>query len=164
MQLIIVLSLIIIVLALFLKLNDKFNWFKLSTAEKKFLYRKNNHFLTDAERNFFLVLKQVCDRNNLIVFSKVRLADLFFIPGNNRSSFLKVSQKHADFVLCELNHIDPVCVIELDDSSHQSQSRQSRDEFVEKVFISVNLPLIRIKNSYNYNVQELENKIKEVVK
>ena len=131
--------------------------------EKEILYRKNKYFLTDAEKNFFFVLKPIADRHNLIIFSKVRLLDLFFVPRYDRSSRSRIIQKHVDFVLCEPRNIDPVCAIELDDSSHKQESRIERDDFVNQVFDSAGLPLIRIKNSYSYDPQNIEEKIKLVI-
>jgi len=127
--------------------------------KKEIFYHKNKYFLTDAEKNFFFVLKSITDRHNLLIFSKVRLLDLFFVPRHDQSSRSRIIQKHVDFVLCEPNNIDPICAIELDDNSHNQESRIERDNFVNQVFNSAGLPLIRIKNSYSYNSQDIEAKI-----
>jgi hypothetical protein len=134
-----------------------------SESDQKIIYHKNKYFLTDAEKNFFFVLKPIADRHNLIILSKVRLLDLFFVPHYDRSSRSRIIQKHVDFVLCEPRNIDPVCAIELDDSSHKQESRIERDDFVNQVFDSAGLPLIRIKNSYSYDPQNIEEKIKLVI-
>ena len=127
--------------------------------DQKIIYYKNKYFLTDAEKNFFFALKPIADRHNLLIFSKVRLIDLFFVPHYNRSSRARIIQKHVDFVLCEPRNINPVCAIELDDSSHKWQSRIERDDFINQVFNSAGLPLIRIKNAYSYNPRDIEAKI-----
>lgn len=71
----------------------------------------------------------------------------------------KVAQKHVDFLLCENSVFSPVVAIELDDSSHFLEKRKQRDEFVDKVFASVNLPLLRIKAAANYDINFLEQEI-----
>lgn len=154
-------SIIIIAVAVILVIASKYYKFppQEQEEEKEASYHKNKYFLTDAEKNFFFVLKPIADRHNLLIFSKVRLLDLFFVPRYDRSSRSRIIQKHVDFVLCEPRNIDPICAIELDDSSHNQESRIERDDFVNKVFNSANLPLIRIKNASSYNQQELETKI-----
>jgi len=136
---------------------------KLNLTDKEVYYHKTKYFLTDAERNFYFILKPIADNNNLIIFSKVRLLDLFYVPKYDQSSRGRIIQKHVDFVLCEPEHINPVCAIELDDSSHEKESRQVRDDFVNEVFNSADLPLLRIKTAYNYNAKELESKIMDSV-
>ncbi|MCF7916573.1 MAG: DUF2726 domain-containing protein [Candidatus Omnitrophica bacterium] len=148
------------IIFILIKLNDRFGWFKIpAIKEKKLDYRKNKYFLTDTEKSFYFVLKQIADRNNLIIFSKVRLIDLFFVPGRDASARARIIQKHVDFVLCEYSHLDPICCIELDDYSHKFKKRKERDVFVNKVFESAGLPLLRVKVSSNYDVQSLEENI-----
>jgi len=131
--------------------------------EEEISYRKNKYFLTDSEKNFFFILKPIADRHNLVLFPKVRLLDLFFVPKQDQSKRSRIIQKHVDFVLCESKNIDPVCAIELDDYSHNYESRQKRDDFVEKVFSSAGLPLVRIKTAYKYSPEEIEKKILESI-
>lgn len=161
------LAILLIILVVAFLLILAFKYFQFPTQEqeeeKEVAYRKNKYFLSDAEKNSFFVLKPIADRHNLIIFSKVRLLDLFFVPRYDRSSRSRIIQKHVDFVLCEPRNIDPVCAIELDDSSHKQESRIERDDFVNQVFDSAGLPLIRIKNSYSYDPQNIEEKIKLVI-
>lgn len=70
--------------------------------------------------------------------------------------FGKISQKHVDFILCDPDTMNPLCGIELDDSSHISRKRQERDLFVERVFRDANLKLIRIPAKFGYISTEIE--------
>jgi len=54
----------------------------------------------------------------------------------------RIHQQHFDFALCDPKTLAFVAVIELNDSSHQSQSRAKRDELIRRVCESAKLPLL----------------------
>jgi len=123
-------------------------------------YRPKGALFTPAERSFLGVLDQVVD-NRYRVFGKVRVADLIEPqPSRNRSqwqrAFNAISAKHFDFVICNADDLTPVCVIELDDKSHNAKKRQQWDQFLETVFAEVEFPLIRgpVKRGYKAVLME----------
>ena len=70
----------------------------------------------------------------LLVFTKIRLADLVYMPkgtANRQTHFNRIQSKHVDFVLCPRDKLSPVLVIELDDASHEEEARRDRDTFVD---------------------------------
>jgi len=89
------------------------------TADESLPYRLRDDFLSPAELSFYRVLATLI-ANRVVIFTKVRLADIFFVarPHENRSYFGRISQRHVDFLLCEPNTAKPIVGIELDDSSH----------------------------------------------
>lgn len=60
-----------------------------------------------------------------------------------------------DFVLCDPGTLQPIFVIELDDSSHNRPDRMLRDAFVEVVLESAKIPLVRVPVKRNYDQKEL---------
>ena len=120
-------------------------------------YRLRDDFLSPAELSFYRVLLSVTG-NRVVVFTKVRLADIFFVsrPNENKLFFNRISQRHVDFLLCQFDTATPIIGIELDDSSHNRSNRKERDEFVDKVFEVAKLPLIHIVAQRDYNTRELE--------
>jgi hypothetical protein len=121
-----------------------------------FPYRLRDDFLSPTEASLFYALQQVVGDQALIM-AKVRLADLFFVPrANGRDgSFNRISQKHIDFLVCHAKTVKPLCGIELDDSSHNSSKRQTRDDFVNQVFATAQLPLVRITAQRSYDRAQL---------
>ncbi len=114
---------------------------------------------TPAERSFYGVLKQAI-ANNAEVFGKVRVADVVTPKqGLSRSqwqtAFNKISAKHFDFLLCHRDDLAILCVIELNDRSHQSKKRQQRDEFLQQVCAAANLPLIQVPAQSSYAIHEI---------
>lgn len=118
-------------------------------------YVSKRSLFTAAERSFLGVL-EVIDLGHLSIASKVRLADVFDVTkGYSRSrwqsAFNRISAKHVDFLLLQKSDGKPVLGIELDDQSHQRAERKERDPFVDHVFESAGLPLLRIKAQATYN-------------
>ncbi|MDF2181880.1 DUF2726 domain-containing protein [Neptuniibacter sp. CAU 1671] len=123
-------------------------------------YRQKQTLFTPAERSFLGVLDQVIDKQQYRVFGKVRVADLIEPnPSCNRSQWQKafnaISAKHFDFVICTADTLSPVCVIELDDKSHNQKHRQQRDELLDSVCVDAGLPLIRIPAKRAYHLKEV---------
>ena len=89
--------------------------------------------LTRNEYYFFLEMKKIIEPIGLQILAKVRLADLIEVDkgldyANFNRYFSKIKSKHVDFVV--VDNMKIVLIVELDDSSHQGQERQERDNFV----------------------------------
>ena len=120
-------------------------------------FRKRDYLFTAAERSFYEVLRSVT-QDRLHVFPKVRLVDLVYLPGgteNRLAHMNRVMSKHVDFVLCDLQTVTPVLVIELDDSSHVRADRQARDATVDNVLGAAGLPILHVAAKEFYAPKEL---------
>jgi len=104
--------------------------------------------LTYNEKAAYKILKQICDRNNLHLMTKVRLLDIVEpIRGQYKykTYLYKIQSKHVDFVVCD-EKLVARCIIELDDSSHDQEERMERDRFVDRVLESVGYQVLRTRN------------------
>ena len=152
----IVLALIVIILItiIFLKASKK----SVSSSQQH-SYNKIDSLFTPAERSFLGVLNQAIE-DNAFVFGKVRVADVLK-PSKDvarkqwQSTFNKINSKHFDFVLCDKGNLSVLCVIELNDKSHNSKKRKDRDEFLTSACESAKLPLIQIPAQSAYNIDEI---------
>lgn len=128
-------------------------------------YRLRDDFLSPAEFSFYKILSSVLG-TRFVIQSKVRLADLFFVvrPNENVTYFNKIVPRHLDFLVCDAMTMRPLLGIELDDTSHQQNSRKKRDEFVEKVFQAAKLPLLRFPVQREYNPREIAAQIAPFIK
>jgi Protein of unknown function (DUF2726)/GRF zinc finger len=121
-------------------------------------YRVRDDLLSPAELSFYHVLRTAASEWATIC-PKVSLDDLFYAKSGdhraNASYRNRIARKHVDFLLCDPQTMFPLLAIELDDSSHQQESRQARDRFVEKVFAVTGLPLLRMPVHTAYNTREL---------
>lgn len=123
-------------------------------------YKKRYYFFTLQEKQFYLVLKEIANRENLILFSKVRVIDLIDIKHiKNYASYRnKIISKQIDFVLLD-QELKVLRCIELDDPTHNRTSRIERDKFLNELFEAVDLSLIRIKTQSAYSIEELMRKL-----
>ncbi|GAB1411217.1 hypothetical protein MASR1M90_23710 [Desulfovibrionales bacterium] len=126
-------------------------------------YVKNKYLFSIAENNFFQCLQKSMPDNFLAV-PKVRIADVLSVGkgvgrNNFNKYFNKISGKHFDYIILNKNGYVIYAAIELDDSSHDKESRTERDSFVEKACIDAELKLIRFKVQQSYIIQEIRSKI-----
>ncbi len=128
-------------------------------------YRLRDDFLSPAELSFYKVLSSVLGER-FTIQSKVRLADIFFVarPNENIAYWNKISQRHLDFLVCEASTMKPLLGVELDDSSHHRKRRRERDEFVDKVFQTAKMPLLRFPVRRTYNTREIASQIAPFLK
>lgn len=123
-------------------------------------YKLQENIFTNNERFFYKILKEITYNMELIVMTKVRLADIIYCTNDNYTNFNKIKAKHIDFVLID-NNGKIKLLIELDDKSHENYDRQQRDKFLNEIFESLNINLLRIPAKNIYNIDELKNTIKE---
>jgi len=122
-------------------------------------YKKREFLMTRAEKEFFGVLEQVVN-NHYYIAPQVKISNLAFVSeGKNRQMYLnKIDRKTIDFVLFD-KQFSPVLAIELDDGSHNNESRKNRDDFVDEVMRTIGLKIIHIKTASSYNLKEINNLI-----
>lgn len=124
----------------------------------------NKYFVSEAETNFFRVLRNVVgDRAHIL--AQVSVGRLLWMPGNDRTNpgwskwRNKISARSVDFVLCDSVTLRPRLVIELDESTHARPMRQTRDEEVEAILTAAGLPYLRVLTSRMYDMRELSETI-----
>lgn len=122
-------------------------------ADGPWPYRRKKYLLSRAEFSFFRVLQSVALENGWVVCTKVNLNDLLYLDKGTekRTSWLnKINRKHADFVLCDSETMQPVMVVELDDKSHGSAKAKQRDEVKDRALGTAGLPIVRVKAAKGY--------------
>lgn len=119
-------------------------------------YRTRDDFLSPGESSLYRLLSSYLHGRGS-VFPKVRLADVFFVarPNENMSYINRVSQRHVDFLICDARSLRPIAGVELDDSSHSRAHRRESDRFLNEVFTSASLPLVRIPAQGSYTAEEI---------
>jgi hypothetical protein len=125
-------------------------------------YGRREYIMTKAEQNFFVMLSQTF-QGKYHVFPQVHLSSILdekMVKGQNwKAAFKHVNGKSVDFVICDKQYAKPLVAVELDDWSHGSENRRSRDEEVERIFDAAGLPLVRFNDYKNLSVVDVENKL-----
>ena len=127
-------------------------------------YVKRRYLFSPAEYSFYKVLVlAVGDR--CAILTKIRMADLIEVKKGTtgwQAKFNRIAKKHVDFVLCEPKTMTVLGVIELDDSSHDSDAQQKRDAFVDAVYGATGIPVLHVVAARDYQVQELKIQVDEL--
>lgn len=121
---------------------------------------KQKWMFTQNEKPAYYKLKEIADKHGLLLFAKVRLWDLVEpISGHPKykTNRYRIQAKHVDFVLCKSNLVAKY-VIELDDSSHDTQKGKSRDLFVDTVLTNCGYKVLHTRF---INEEEIEKFISE---
>lgn len=105
------------------------------------------YLLTKNEWQQYKKLKEIADVKGYVICPKVRLLDIIEPKRGEqkyKTLFYKIQAKHIDFLICDKDlHIK--AIIELDDNSHNQQSRKERDEFVDMILRSVGYKVIHTR-------------------
>ena len=132
-------------------------WSPPAAESPPFPFLRKKYFFSAAERSFYEVLWRAAG-DQIHVFAKVRLADVVYVArgtGSWQTHFNRIQSKHIDFLLCDRQKIAPLVAIELDDSSHDANARESRDQVVDAVCEAAGLPIIRITAQRAYTPESL---------
>lgn len=138
-----------------------------SGLDGNFTYRRRSLLFSAAERSFLGVLDLATGRD-FRIFGKVRVGDLLAprdgLGASARMAALnKINRKHFDFVLCRPSDLSVLCVIELNDKSHQNKSRQLRDYFLVDACEGAGLPLVMFDARRVYTPSEIGARIAEAI-
>jgi hypothetical protein len=129
-------------------------------------YGRKEYIMTKAEHNFFLMLSQTF-QGKYHVFPQVHLASILdekIVKGQNwKAAFKHINGKSVDFVICDKQYAKPLIAVELDDWSHSSESRRSRDQEVERIFAAASLPLVRFNDYKNLSVIDVEKRLDQAL-
>lgn len=141
------------------------DFFGLGRKEDTFPYRVSDKFLSPSEYSFYMIIKKIL-ADRFIISLQVPLSAIFYVTEkrNYMTAFNKIASKRIDFLICDGLTVKPLFGIELDDKSHNSQSRKERDFFVNKTFEVSGLPLIRFPAKNSYNTSEIELVFNETLK
>lgn len=150
--------LILLAIPLFFNILSKNKTQKEILPDATYPFEKKKYLLTLAEKNFYSVLSLALEDTNYYICPKVRLADIISVgkTESRQAHFNKIKAKHIDFLLCDKDSLEPLFAIELDDSSHQKESRVKRDIFVDNALEAAGLKFERFKVQNSYAVSDIK--------
>lgn len=130
------------------------------TGEKvTYPYKLTQRVFSPKEGYFYRDVRPIADKLGLIVFTKMRLADLLYIPKGTEKEkawFNKIKAKHVDFVFVDSNYKVRL-LVEVDDPSHNRPDRQARDEEVDEIFRQQGLEVLHLRAwGKQYGADDLE--------
>lgn len=125
------------------------------SSEKRKVFKNNTYaytvkplLMTQTEAGFFRKLEQAV-KERYYVFPQVHMSAILdhHVKGQDWNyAFRHINGKSVDYVLCDLETLQPTYAIELDDYTHDRADRRDRDKEVERIFEAAHLPLVRFRN------------------
>jgi hypothetical protein len=129
-------------------------------ARARYVTRKS--LLSKAEITFHKVLLEALPEAP--IFPKVRVADVMDAAERWSGDFLRISQKHFDWVLCHPVSFEPLIAIELDDSSHQwSEKQRKNDQVKDDAAREAGIALLRFPWQREYDATQIRDRIAQVL-
>lgn len=127
-------------------------------------YKKRATVMNSSERKLYFALQKTLG-DKYIILSKVRIEDFVAVDSRGlewkrRQSFRgKIKSRHVDFLICNSSTTEPLYAIELDGNSHINEARIERDNFVDKLYKDIKLPVLHIRVGSNYyeEVERIKN-------
>lgn len=116
--------------------------------------------MTTTELKFYKILEEILNKYELKIIPQIQLQKIF--QTNNITDFNKIKSKSIDYAVVD-KEFKYKFFIELDDYTHNYANRIKRDNYINNLFENHNLKLLRIKVKNTYNMEELEQKIKELM-
>jgi hypothetical protein len=113
-------------------------------------------FLTPSEIAYYKVLRVIfADRYR--IFAQVRVLDLCDVLDRpfNQEAVARIDGSQVDFVLCHPRTFKPMAAIELQDPTHDGGDRREQDAFLDEVFRSIGMKLVRQRVRLTYSVAEV---------
>ena len=133
-------------------------------------YKRKSSVLTQTENDFY---GQLCNALyyaglKVIVWPQVNVSSIIESVGSDSQqrmkAFNRICRKSVDYVIVNQKTRETILCIELDDYTHNRNSRKERDDFINAVFNNVGIPLLRVKAELNYNFDEIVSTVKRMMK
>lgn len=133
-------------------------------------YKRKSCILTQTENDFY---GQLCNALyfaglKVIVWPQVNVSSIIESVGSDSQqrmkAFNRICRKSVDYVIVNQRTRETILCIELDDYTHNRNSRKERDNFINAIFSNVGIPLLRIKAERNYDFTEIVSAVKRMLK
>ncbi len=96
-----------------------------------------------------------------IVLPQVSLRSILIRTDN--AKFQNELFRIADGLICRAEDYHPVAIIEINDSSHQQNSRRYRDNKVKNICEEAGLPIITLWTSYGINEEYIKQRVQNAI-
>jgi very-short-patch-repair endonuclease len=134
-----------ITLIVTLKIWRKYTSKKKQEKESK-PHKNEKKFLSPAEKEFKKYLRQNLPEN-IEIHCKVRLADIL----KTETTYRRIMMMHVDYALLDADTQEIVLVIELDDTSHETEKAKERDAIKNNALKESRIKFTRIPDSKKYH-------------
>lgn len=132
-------------------------------SRRRLPYQACEQLYSAAELRFLHSLEKALGERGR-VYAKVRLADVIRVRSGLRGryffqAFNAIACKHVDYVICDPLSHRILCVVELDDRSHDRPERRARDAFVDRALAAAGVPILHVPVRRRYVIRDLREEL-----
>ncbi len=129
------------------------------TIELTRYFKYEKLFDHETEYEFYKILRDEILGKRFVAMVQVPVSSLVGVRRRKelgfKAHFSKIARKRVDFLICRIEDLSPLLVIELDGSTHALAKRKERDEFLDDVFAAVGLPILHVPVQSSYDKQAI---------
>ncbi|MFB9154454.1 DUF2726 domain-containing protein [Vibrio gallaecicus] len=131
---------------------------KVDKSSDKVEHKRSEYLTSKNERNFYIALRKALPDDYMIHCQTSLMALIQPVEWKNNS---RTWAKRMDFVVTD-STTKIICVIELDDRSHERADRKKRDKYVNEALDGQH-KLIRFKASWGYDAATIYKKLRNKI-
>lgn len=128
-------------------------------ASNDFLYELKISLISKSEQSYFEALK-ACVPTGYQVFPQVNLAT--FVRRTDDARYQNELFRNVDFLITDSSY-SPKIAVEINDQSHLTTDRRSRDKKVQCILDEAGIPLLKLWTSYGINPEYIKKRIEESI-
>ena len=125
------------------------------------IYTKKK-LMTDYEKYFYNILKELETELNIKIHPQINLASIITKQTNNY--YISELFRNIDFAIFDENYDELLLLIEINDSTHNSSKRISRDKKVDAIVKNAGIKLIKFYSNYSNKKDYVKERIKKELK
>lgn len=129
-------------------------------GKKVNIYSKKR-LMTDYERYFYTVLKELEIELNIKIHPQINLASIVTKQTNNY--YVNELFRNIDFAIFDADYDKLLLLIEINDSTHNSRKRIIRDKKVNLIVKNAGIRLIKFYSNYPNKKDYIKNRIKKEI-
>ena len=110
-------------------------------------FKRKGYLLTPHEMELFWILQKSSISSDYFIFPQLHLSTLLSVKdemNDLQGKFDWLNKLFVDFVIFDRKNIQPLMVIELNDSTHMWTNRKARDQFVKDALEKNDIPLLTV--------------------
>lgn len=149
---------VVILLVVYRYIEIKYSY-QDKNKDKRVYHYNQKMFMTQNERYFYNIFKELENELNIIIHPQTNLASII---DKSSGKYRNELFRNIDFAVFTKNYEELLFLIEINDKTHQKYKRRKRDNNVKNICNDANIQLITFDTKYNNTRGYIINRIKSI--
>ncbi len=128
-------------------------------------FESKRYIITMTELRYYKDLLKIAEKYDLILLTKVSIYDIVRIKDTlyKKIALYQCDHETIDFVFVDKKDCRIRICVQLDDPYITNKRKLKRRQFIIELFKILDINLIRLKITDEYNIENIENKIRNIL-